>query len=76
MRFRSKRPKAIPIRTPREIEEKVLAVRKATGFGPKPVSTLVNESLRREDRSKRVYPSLIIPFIALFHHPFKDPLEF
>ena len=58
LRFRSKRPKTIPIRTPREIEEKVLAVRKATGFGPKPVSDLVNESLRREDGPKRVYPSL------------------
>lgn len=58
LRFRSKRPKTIPNKTPIEIEEKILAVRKATGFGPKPVSDLVNESLRREDRPKRIYPSL------------------
>jgi transposase len=58
LRNRSKRPKTIRGKTPREIEEKVLAVRKATGFGSKPVSDIVNESLRREGRSEHVYPSL------------------
>lgn len=58
LRFRSKRPKNIPNQTPREIEKQVLAVRRASGFGSKPVSDLVNESLLREGRSERVYPSL------------------
>jgi transposase InsO family protein len=58
LRHRSKRPKTIPIKTPREIEEKVLAVRKETGFGPRSVSDIVNESLQREDRPEYVYPSL------------------
>jgi len=58
LRYRSKRPKTIPIKTSNEIEERVLAVRKATGFGSKPVSDIVNESLKLEEKSERVYPSL------------------
>ena len=58
LRFKSKRPKTSPNKTPEDIEEKILAVRKATGFGSKPVSDLVNESFRRESRPERVYPSL------------------
>lgn len=58
LRHRSKRPKTIPIKTSREIEKKVLAVRKATGFGPRSVSDLVNEILKRENRPEYVYPSL------------------
>lgn len=58
IRFKSKRPKTIPNKTPKEIEDKVVAVREATGFGPKPISDIVNESLRREGKSKRLYPSL------------------
>lgn len=58
LRFKSKRPKTILKQTPPKIEEQVLAVRRASGFGPKPVSDLVNESLRREGRQEYVYPSL------------------
>lgn len=58
LRFRSKRPKRIPNRTPRNIEKKILAVRKASGFGPRAVSAIVNESNRREGRPTKVYPSL------------------
>lgn len=58
LRFRSKRPKNIPNHTPEEIEKKVLRVRRATGFGPGPVSDLVNKSLIREGKPEHVYPSL------------------
>ena len=58
LRFKSKRPKTIPNKTPKDIEDKVVAVRKATGFGPKPVSDIVNESLRRFGSTNRLYPSL------------------
>jgi hypothetical protein len=58
LRFRSKRPKRIPNRTPRNIEKKILAVRKASGFGPGAVSAIVNESNRREGIPARIYPSL------------------
>ena len=58
LRFRSRRPKSSPNRTPEDIEEKVVAVREASGFGPNHVSALVNESLVREGRPERVCPSL------------------
>jgi len=58
LRFQSKRPKTIPRQTSRYLENKILAVRTASGFGPRPVSDIVNESLRRENRPVRVYPSL------------------
>lgn len=58
LRFQSKRPKTIPRQTARYLEDKVLAVRTASGFGPKPVADIVNESLRRENKDVRVYPSL------------------
>jgi len=58
LRLRSRRPKSSPNRTPEDIEKKVLAVREASGFGPAPVSRIVNESLEREGRPERVCPSL------------------
>jgi len=58
LRFKSKRPKTSPNKTSREVEEKILAVRKATGFGPKPTSDIVNHALDDTENRKRVYPSL------------------
>jgi hypothetical protein len=58
LRLRSRRPRNSPNKTPGDIEDKVLAVREASGFGPNHVSALVNESLEREDRPERVGPSL------------------
>ena len=58
LRFRSKRPKNSPNKTPDYIENQVSAVRDATGFGSKPVSDIVNESRRREGNPKMLYPSL------------------
>jgi hypothetical protein len=57
LRHRSRKPKTSPNRTPEDIREKVLAVREASGFGPKHVSALVNESLEREGRTDTVCPS-------------------
>lgn len=58
LRFKSKRPKTMPNKTPKEIEDVVITVRKATGFGPRPISDIVNESFRAKKISKRIYPSL------------------
>ncbi len=58
LRFRSKTPKTSPNRTPADIEHKIIAVRDVTGLGPEPISAIVNESLKREGRSTRVYSSL------------------
>ena len=58
LRHRSRRPRYSPNKTPGDIEEMVLAVREASGFGPAHVAALVNESLEREGRSERVYASL------------------
>jgi len=58
LRLQSRRPKTSPNKTPGDIEAMVVAVREASGFGPNHVSALINESLEREDRSERVYPSL------------------
>jgi len=40
----------MPNKTPKEIEGKIVAVRKTNGFGPKPISDIVNESIRREEK--------------------------
>ncbi len=58
LRFKSTRPRNIKHRTPQDIEKRTVAVRKATGFGPRPVSDIVNESLKNEGRTERIYPSL------------------
>lgn len=58
LRHRSRRPRNSPNRTPGDIEEMVLAVREASGFGPAHVAALVNESLEREGRAERICPSL------------------
>jgi len=58
LKLKSRRPKTSPNKTPPDIEKQIVAVRKETGFGPKPISAIVNESLKREGREKRTYPSL------------------
>lgn len=58
LRFRSKRPKNSPNKIPRHVEEKIVSIRKACGFGPKHIVNIVNESNRREGKSERIYPSL------------------
>jgi hypothetical protein len=58
LRYRSRCPKTHPNITPVDIEEKVLAVRWNTGLGPKPIANIVNESLKRENRDKRLYSSV------------------
>ena len=58
LRFKSRRPKHFPRLTPKKIELQVTVLREVTGFGPKPIADMVNESLRREGETRRVYPSL------------------
>ena len=58
LRHRSRRPRTSPNKTSEDIEEMIVAVREASGFGPAHVSALVNESLEREDRPESICPSL------------------
>ena len=59
LRDRSKRPKSSPNRSPAKLEEQVKEVRKRSGFGPKDIEVLMNESYRREGKKKRIWASTI-----------------
>jgi hypothetical protein len=59
LRHRSRKPRRSPNKTPGDIEEMVLAVREASGFGPAHVAHLVNESLEREGRTDTICPSSV-----------------
>lgn len=59
LRFKSRRPKTSPNQTPREEEEQITSVRRASGFGPKDIAILVNESNRRKGKDKKVWPSTV-----------------
>jgi hypothetical protein len=57
LRLRSRRPHTPPRnKTPPDIEGRIVEVRKATGFGSEQLATIVNESMRVENRDddKRV----------------------
>ncbi|MCK4365481.1 MAG: transposase [Thermoplasmatales archaeon] len=58
LRFKSKRPKTSPNKIPEAVEKKIVSVRKSSGFGPRLIADIINESNRREGRSKKIYPSL------------------
>ena len=58
LRFKSKRPKTSPNKTPEHVEKKIVSVRRSGGFGSRYVADLVNESNRREGKSERIYSSL------------------
>jgi transposase len=48
LRFRSRRPYAILNKTPVEIENRIIKVRNATGFGSEQLANIVNKSLNIE----------------------------
>ena len=55
LRFRSKAPHSVPKnKTPEDIEERIVEVRKATGFGSDQLATIVNESLNAENKVLRI----------------------
>jgi hypothetical protein len=55
LRFKSKRPYTILNKTPVEIEERIIKVRKATGFSSEQLASIVNESLNVEQQQHRRY---------------------
>jgi len=57
LRFKSKRPRTSPRRTPPELERKILATRSASGFGPRHISSIVNEGNRRKGKNERISAS-------------------
>jgi ribosome-binding protein aMBF1 (putative translation factor) len=53
LRFRSKAPHSVPKnKTPEDIEERIVEVRKATGFGSDQLAAIVNESLNVENKER------------------------
>mgnify|MGYP001773592203 CR=1 FL=1 len=53
VKVKSRRPHTSPRRTPAKIENRVVKVREATGFGPEQLSNIVNESLAIENRKQQ-----------------------
>jgi len=58
LKFKSKRPKTSPNKTPEHVEKKIVSVRRSSGFGSRYIADIVNESNRREGKSERIYSSL------------------
>ncbi|MBN1539983.1 MAG: helix-turn-helix domain-containing protein [Candidatus Thermoplasmatota archaeon] len=56
---RSKRPKNSPNKTSDEVENIILQVRDASGFGPDGIAQLVQESNARNGIKKKVHPSTV-----------------
>jgi len=52
LRFKSKKPHNITNKISYVIENRIVAVRKATGFGPEQLANLVNESLNVQDKGE------------------------
>ncbi|MDN5846607.1 MAG: helix-turn-helix domain-containing protein [Candidatus Nitrosocosmicus sp.] len=52
LRFRSRSPNKIPNKTHVEIENRIIHVRNATGFGSEQLANIVNESLNVEQQHK------------------------
>lgn len=60
LRFRSKRPHTTFNKTPVEIENRIINVRKATGFGSEQLANIVNESLNIEQQHRHDQQHIII----------------
>lgn len=59
LRNRSRRPKTSPNRTPKKSEDQVKEIRKASGFGPKDIAVLMNESYRRDGTGVTIWASTV-----------------
>ena len=59
LRFKSKRPKTMPNKSPKWMENTVVKMKKLTGFGKTSISTLVNEQFRLEGCQQKVGASLV-----------------
>lgn len=57
LRYKSRRPKTSPNKTPEDIEDKIAKVRDASGFGPQDIAVLMTESSRREGKIRKFWPS-------------------
>jgi len=57
LRFKSRRPKNSPNQTPAAIEDLVKKVREASGFGPRDITVLMNESFRRAGIARKMHAS-------------------
>ena len=72
---RDRSPKRRPRETPLDIQKKVLALRQKTGFGPRSLADLVNESLRREKRKVRLHASVVYNILRR-HNEVKKERQF
>ena len=57
LRCRSRRPKTSPRRIASEHEDLIVEVRRKSGFGPKDISVLINESLKRKNDQFHLHSS-------------------
>lgn len=76
LRFKSKRPYTILNKTPVEIEERIINVRKATGFGSEQLASIVNESLNVEQHrydQQHIIISKTTAYNILVRHSLVDP---
>jgi len=59
LRYKSRRPKTSPNQTPEEIEDQIVEIRDASGFGPDDIAVLMGESSRRERKSRKFWSSTV-----------------
>ena len=57
LRFRSRKPRRSPNRIPTEKENLIVEVRRKSGFEPRDISVLINESMKRKQDSFHLWPS-------------------
>lgn len=57
LRFKSKRPRTNPRKTPPELDSKILATKSASSFGPCHNSSIVDEEIRRKGKGEHISAS-------------------
>lgn len=59
LRYKSRRPHNSPNKTPNWLEGMIVKVREETGFGPLPISSIVNISLENQGKAERINPRTV-----------------
>lgn len=59
LRHKSRKPYNTPNKIPTWLEDMIVKVREETGFGPLPISSIINISLEKQSRPERINPRTI-----------------
>lgn len=59
LRYKSRKPSNSPNKTPKWLEDMIVKVREETGFGPLPLSSIVNISLENQAKVERINPRTV-----------------